>query len=142
MSTIAAANRRRTIRWLAVAAGLAALLGALSFLPPARPPVRAEIGAKVLPDFAADADKVQLVMVTTSEEAYHLVRNDDGWVLAEKGSTEERVTGMYLGAFGRPPSAEELTTCREFVAGKESDAKTWTDLAHALFNVKEFVFVR
>jgi hypothetical protein len=25
-------------------------------------------------------------MVTTQEESYHLVRNDDGWVLSEKGS--------------------------------------------------------
>jgi hypothetical protein len=90
MSAILAASRRRSIMWVAGAAGAAALLGVLSFLPPARPPVRAEVGEKVLPDFAANADKVQLVMVTTSEEVYHLVRNGDAanpeWVLAEKGS--------------------------------------------------------
>jgi hypothetical protein len=54
----------------------------------------------------------------------------------------ERVRGMYLAAFGRPPTDEELTACRAFVDGKEKDVKAWADLAHALFNVKEFVFVQ
>jgi hypothetical protein len=54
----------------------------------------------------------------------------------------ERVRGMYLSAFGRPPTAEESAACRAFVEGKESDVKAWADLAHALFNVKEFVFVQ
>jgi hypothetical protein len=54
----------------------------------------------------------------------------------------DRVRGMYLSAFGRPPTAEELSACRAFVNGKESEAKAWADLAHALFNVKEFVFVQ
>jgi len=49
---------------------------------------------------------------------------------------------MYLSAFGRPPTAEESAACQAFVEGKESDAKAWADLAHALFNVKEFVFVQ
>ena len=66
MSAITGANRRRSVMWMAIAAGVAALLGALSFLPPARPPVRVEVGERVLPDFAANADKVQLIMVTTS----------------------------------------------------------------------------
>jgi hypothetical protein len=118
MSAIAAANRRRSITWVAIAAGVAALLGALSFLPPARPPVRAEVGEKVLPDFSANADKVQLVMVTTSEEAYHLVRNGDAanpeWVLAEKGSypvDPERIAELTRGlsaiAYARPMTRDE-----------------------------------
>jgi hypothetical protein len=86
MSAAAGNARRRMIVWLAGAAGTAMLMGGLSFLPPARPPLRAEVGERVLPGFAANADKIQLVMVTTGEEAYHLVRNDDEWVLAEQGS--------------------------------------------------------
>ncbi len=54
----------------------------------------------------------------------------------------DRVRGMYLSAVGRPPTGEELETCRSFVAGKDDDVKAWADLAHALFNVKEFVFVQ
>jgi hypothetical protein len=118
MSAIAAASRRRSIIWAAVAAGVATLLGALTFLPPARPPVRVEVGEKVLPDFAANADKVQLVMVTTSEEAYHLVRNGDAanpeWVLSEKGSypvdperIAELVRGLSAIAYVRPMTRDE-----------------------------------
>jgi hypothetical protein len=104
--------------WVAGAAAVAALLGALTFLPPPRPPVRAEVGEKVLPDFATNADKVQLVMVTTSEEAYHLVRNGDAinpeWVLAEKGSypvDPERIAELTRAlstiAYARPMTRDE-----------------------------------
>lgn len=86
MTRVAAATRRRTVIWLAAVAGIAALLGAASFLPPPQPKARAEVGAPVLPGLAANAGKVNLVMVTTSEETYHLARNPTGWVLAEKGS--------------------------------------------------------
>jgi hypothetical protein len=63
-------------------------------------------------------------------------------VLAEKGTAGDRIERMYLSAFGRRPSAEEAKTCAEFVAGKDADPKAWAELAHTLFNVKEFVFVR
>lgn len=86
MSAAAAKARQRTVVWLAGVAGIAVLLGGLSFLPPGRPASRAEVGEEVLPGFATQSDKVQLVMVTTGEESYHLVHNADGWVLAEKGS--------------------------------------------------------
>lgn len=114
MSAIAAATRRRWIIRTAIAAGVAALLGVLSFMPPPRPPVRAEVGEKVFPGFAANADKVQLVMVTTSQEVYHLVRNDDGWVLAEKGSypvDPERIAELTRAlsaiAYARPMTRDE-----------------------------------
>jgi hypothetical protein len=63
-------------------------------------------------------------------------------VLGSPGTTEERVRRMYLTAFGRPPTDQEFKSCVEFVSGKEADAAAWTDLAHTLFNVKEFVFIR
>jgi hypothetical protein len=52
----------------------------------------------------------------------------------------ERVREMYLSAFGRPQTDEESAACRAFIEGK--DATAWADLAHALFNVKEFVFLQ
>jgi hypothetical protein len=55
---------------------------------------------------------------------------------------------MYLAAFSRPPTDGELKDCLDFVerqaklAGKTTDdVAVWTDLAHVLFNVKEFIFV-
>lgn len=114
MSAAAANARRRMIVWLAGAAGIAMLMGGLSFLPPARPPLRAEVGEPVLPGFAANADKVQLIMVTTGEEAYHLVRNGDDWVLAEKGSypvaperIAELVRALSAMAYARPMTRDD-----------------------------------
>lgn len=86
MSGAAAAARRRTMIWMGGAALVAALIGAASFLPPKEEQQRAEVGRLVLPDFAASGGKVGLIMVTTSEESYHIVRNGDRWVLTEKGS--------------------------------------------------------
>ncbi len=65
-------------------------------------------------------------------------------VLDEPGSAEERINRMYLGAFGRSPTETELGRCLAFLRqgrGNENDPAAWADLAHVLFNVKEFVFV-
>ena len=69
---------------------------------------------------------------------------------AETGTTDERIARMYRQAFTRPPTPIELKDCQAFLderlkaqtggAGK-ADALAWTDLAHVLFNVKEFIFV-
>jgi hypothetical protein len=59
----------------------------------------------------------------------------------------ERVRGMYEGAFGRPPTAAELEGATAFVAGQSAEygkpdhPTAWADLAHVLFNAKEFIFV-
>jgi hypothetical protein len=68
-------------------------------------------------------------------------------VLAEPGQGDrERVAQMYEVGFGRLPSATELDDALTFLAerGKEYgriDERAWADLAHVLFNVKEFIFV-
>jgi hypothetical protein len=69
-------------------------------------------------------------------------------VLAEPGRTpDQRVRAMYEAAFGRPPSADELDATTGFVAnlakeyGRPDHPKAWADLAHVLFNAKEFIFV-
>ncbi len=78
-------HRRRSLLALGAAALAAAALGSLSLLPPSAPAVRAEVGELVAPAFAERAGDVNLVMATTSEEFYHLVRDPEGWVLTEKG---------------------------------------------------------
>ena len=86
MTQAAAAIRRRTVVWMAGAGAIAVVLAVVSSLPPQQQRPRAEVGEAVLPGFGANAPKVGLVMVTTSEETYHLVHNSEGWVIAEKGS--------------------------------------------------------
>ena len=63
-------------------------------------------------------------------------------ILARPGTTDDKLKGMYLSAFGRPITPDELRECREFLGKSETDPKAWADLAHTLFNVKEFVFIR
>jgi hypothetical protein len=63
-------------------------------------------------------------------------------------STDDRIVWMYETAFARSPEADELSLARDFLA-READVRgvspddpaVWGDLAHALFNVKEFLFV-
>ena len=62
-------------------------------------------------------------------------------------SAVDRVQRMYAAAFSRPPSADEIATATGFVEassreyGAPDHPKAWADLAHVLFNAKEFVFV-
>jgi hypothetical protein len=75
-------------------------------------------------------------------------------VLAVKeDSPAQRVRAMYLAAFSRAPSDEELSQSLEFLKiqarqhglseeARLSDQRVWTDLAHVLINVKEFAFVQ
>ncbi|MSQ96128.1 MAG: DUF1553 domain-containing protein [Gemmataceae bacterium] len=60
-------------------------------------------------------------------------------VTAEKGTVEERVRGMYLDAFARPPSETELKACIGYL-GATPDLRRWADLGHVLINTKEFYF--
>jgi hypothetical protein len=57
---------------------------------------------------------------------------------------ETRVARIYELAFARPPSAEESARALGFVRarGGEVELAAWADLAHALFNMKEFIFIR
>jgi len=69
-------------------------------------------------------------------------------VRAESGrTTRERISGMYVTAFGRTPTAAEMQDVLGFLEeqareyGRNDDPRAWTDLGHVLFNVKEFIFV-
>ena len=91
--------------------------------------------------------------------AQALVLMNDPFVVAEASrwsqqvqsiaSVEERLRHMYLTAFARTPTPEEARAAKEFI-GRESellgannhdDASIWADLAHALINSKEFLYV-
>jgi hypothetical protein len=59
----------------------------------------------------------------------------------------ERIARLYLEAFGRPPTLQEIAVAQDFVANRSeaiaaSDSRAvWADLCHVLLNVKEFIFV-
>ncbi len=59
---------------------------------------------------------------------------------APDASTEDRVAHMFLLALGRPPSAVERDQAMALV--QDGSTEAWRDLAHGLFNLKEFIFLR
>jgi len=57
---------------------------------------------------------------------------------------DERSAWFYRTAFGRGPTEKELCLVREFLKGSgdsDPDLTSWTAIAHAIINMKEFVFV-
>jgi len=61
----------------------------------------------------------------------------------------ERIRGMFRAAYCREPSPEELDRCQQLLAEAAAvlgpgtpEAESWTELCHALWAVKEFLFVR
>jgi hypothetical protein len=69
-------------------------------------------------------------------------------VLKQPGLTaSERVKGMFETSLGRPPSPQELEQALAFfdeqarAHGRPDDVRAWTEFAHVLFNLKEFIFV-
>ena len=68
--------------------------------------------------------------------------------LAPIANPTERVRQMYLAAFSRPPTPEEIADANTFLteqralhAAKDADERAWADFAHVLFNVKEFIYL-
>ena len=70
----------------------------------------------------------------------------------ESLAPEARIDTMYREAFGRGPTADERAAAVAFLAtqaahygvsfaGQPRHVATWADLAHALINTKEFIFV-
>jgi hypothetical protein len=64
----------------------------------------------------------------------------------------ERIRRMYVAAYAREPAEQELAQALDFLrrqatayglstAGPVDDLRSWTDLAHVLMNVKEFILV-
>ena len=68
-------------------------------------------------------------------------------LIAEMSDPADRVRNMYIAAFGRPASESEIQDSLAFVASQSEQYPAgdklhpWADLAHVLFNVKEFILV-
>jgi hypothetical protein len=62
-------------------------------------------------------------------------------VRAECDEPGERIRWMYLSAFARQPTEQELQLALQFV-GDSTAEERWAELAHALINTKEFIFLR
>ncbi len=60
---------------------------------------------------------------------------------------QQRIDTLYVEAFGRPVTATEAADALTFLTaqdkayGTTDDPRSWADLCHVLFNVKEFIFL-
>ncbi len=68
-------------------------------------------------------------------------------ILANDASNETRIDAIYLAALARKSTPEEKADAMAFIVDSSSEQSSsdlesrWTDLTHALFNTKEFIFV-
>ena len=62
-------------------------------------------------------------------------------IAANPADGGEKINAMFLQALGRPPSPAEIDRAQTYMADG-ADARAWTNLAHALFNLKEFIYLR
>jgi cytochrome c553 len=69
-------------------------------------------------------------------------------VLSQASDDKDRIREMYVAAFARPPTAKEEQNALAFLAEQSRQypaAETfrpWADLAHVVFNVKEFILIQ
>lgn len=65
---------------------------------------------------------------------------------------EENITTIYLAAFSRKPTLDELENCKQFIVDQGgmhefdpeqslSSLKLWAELCHSIFNMKEFIYL-
>ncbi|MDA1053052.1 MAG: PSD1 and planctomycete cytochrome C domain-containing protein [Planctomycetota bacterium] len=73
--------------------------------------------------------------------------------IEQEPTIESRINAMYLAAFARPPSEQEIAAGTEFLRQQSEslgltdvqavdDERVWADFCHVLLNVKEFVFLK
>ena len=58
-----------------------------------------------------------------------------------EATDEQRVEHMYREALARRPTAEELSRALAFL-NDQREKEPWLALAHAIFNMKEFIYLR
>jgi hypothetical protein len=71
-----------------------------------------------------------------------------GRLLAGPVTTDsQRIGGLFETAFGRPPTDEQVQQCLSFLGDRrrspdpEAQHAAWSDLCHALINVKAFIYI-
>ncbi|MCG8652945.1 MAG: DUF1549 domain-containing protein [Pirellulales bacterium] len=61
---------------------------------------------------------------------------------SQERSDEEKIRELYLAAFSRPPTEQECSFVLEKLAPYRNQQQAWEDVMWAIFNAKEFQFVR
>jgi hypothetical protein len=97
----------------------------------------------------------QALALMNGREVQEAAREWSKRVVRENETSEGRVEQLFLEAYARPPSSEELATCLKFLEGDAADdgvslrgeptrsksGDAYYRLAHALLNSKEIIYV-
>jgi len=83
----------------------------------------------------------QSLMLLNDPAILQLCKRWSDTVRAKVTGPDARIQAMFVSALGRPPSEAEASKARAFLAAA-GDPDNLTPLAHALFNLKEFIYLR
>jgi hypothetical protein len=93
-----------------------------------------------------EANLAQSLHLLNSNEIQGILGNGAGranqLAADDKRSDADKVTEIYYWAFARPPRAEELQTILSHIGAAQNKSEAYQDLLWAIFNTKEFLFVR
>lgn len=95
---------------------------------------------------SADANLAQSLHLLNSTDIQGRLTNGNGRArqLAqnEELTDTQKVTELYLWAYARPPRDEEVTFVLSHIENYENKQQAYEDILWAIFNTKEFLFVR
>jgi hypothetical protein len=83
----------------------------------------------------------QSLMLLNDPAILQLAKRWSEAVRAKIPGADARIQTMFVSALGRPPSEAEKAKAMSFL-GAAGDPENLTPLAHALFNLKEFIYLR
>jgi cytochrome c553 len=113
---------------------------------PSRPETVGDRAESALPIQALDLLNSEFLAVSAARWEEHS--------RSEAAETQEqRISQLYVAAFGRYPDEKETTIARNMInrqkqlysnhlSATEADRKAWSDYCHVLFNVGEFIYIR
>ena len=95
---------------------------------------------------SAEANLAQSLHLLNSTDIQGRLANGNGRVATLARNQErvdaDKITELYLAAYARPPRPEELQFVLTHIEPKENKQQAYEDLLWAIFNTKEFLFVR
>jgi len=95
---------------------------------------------------SSDANLAQSLHLLNSSDMQQKLGAGGGRAAQLAADTErgdlEKMTELYYWAFSRPPREDELELILPFIESKENKRQAYEDVLWAMFNTKEFLFVR
>lgn len=95
---------------------------------------------------SVEANLAQSLHLLNSPDVQGRLQNGNGTAAKlnrdQERTVDAKITEVYLRAFSRLPTADELKVLGDHVAGTPNKQQAWEDVLWAVFNAKEFQFVR